>query len=584
MSNYSQKLKTVSTVLLILASLVISACSKPHESEAVEEGVAEPVPAFDVVIRSGTLYDGSGEAGVIGDLAIDGDRIVAIGDLGEASGKTEIDATGMAVAPGFINMMSWAPITLIQDGRGMSDIKQGITLEIFGEGHSMGPVNPAMSDFLLEQAAAKIGDIPWTTLGEYLQYMEDRGVSPNVASFIGAATVRINELGNDNVKPTPEQLERMQELVREAMREGALGVASSLIYTPGTFADTGELIALSKAAAEYGGIYASHMRNEADAIFPALDELITIAREADIHAEIYHLKLASKDVWGRFDELVETVETAQASGLRITADIYTYPAGSTGLDALMPPWANEGGTEAWMKRMSDPETRARIRQEMETPSLEWENMYVSTGPERVLLVGFENKDLHKYVGKTLAEIAQERGTHPADTAMDLVFEDNGRSSAVYFSQSEDVVRQASALPWVSFCTDSEALATEGEFLETSTHPRAYGSFPRLFARYVREEKMLSIEEAVRKAAALPAENLSLEGRGRLAEGYFADVLVFDPATIQDHATFEQPHQYSTGMLHVFVNGEQVLKDGEHTGATPGRFVRGPGWQAGGSGG
>ena len=579
---YIRKTRTAFAVALMLASLVFSACSKPHENEAAEEGVAEAVPVFDVVIRGGTLYDGSGEPGLVGDLAINGDRIAAMGDLGEASGKTEIDAAGMAVTPGFINMMSWAPITLIQDGRGMSDIKQGITLEIMGEGHSMGPVNPEMSDFLLETAEAKIGEIPWTTLGEYLQYMEDRGVSPNVASFIGAATVRINELGSDNVKATPEQLERMQELVREAMREGALGVASSLIYTPGTFADTDELIALSKAAAEFGGIYASHMRNEADAIFPALEELITIAREADIHAEIYHLKLASKNVWDRFDELVETVETAQASGLRITADIYTYPAGSTGLDALMPPWANEGGTEAWMKRMSDPETRARIRQEMETPTLEWENMYVSAGPERVLLVGFENKDLHKYVGKTLAEIAQERGTHPADTAMDLVFEDNGRSSAVYFSQSEDVVRQASALPWVSFCTDSEALASEGEFLETSTHPRAYGSFPRLFAKYVREEKMMSIAEAVRKAAALPAENLSLENRGRLAEGYFADVLVFDPATIQDHATFEDPHQYSTGMMHVFVNGEQVIKDGEHTGATPGRFVRGPGWQAGGS--
>ena len=581
---YIRKTRTTFAAALVLAFLVFSACSKPHENEAAEESVAKPAPTFDVVIRGGTLYDGSGEPGVAGDLAINGDRIVAMGELGEASGKTEIDATGMAVAPGFINMMSWAPITLIQDGRGMSDIKQGITLEIFGEGHSMGPVNPEMSDFLLEMAEAKIGEIPWTTLGEYLQYMEDRGVSPNVASFIGATTVRINELGSDNVKATPEQLERMQELVREAMREGALGVASSLIYTPGTFADTDELIALAKAAAEYGGIYASHMRNEADAIFPALDELITIAREADIHAEIYHLKLASKNVWGRFDELVETVETARAGGLRITADIYTYPAGSTGLDALMPPWTNEGGTQAWMKRMSDPETRTRIRQEMETPTLEWENMYVSAGPERVLLVGFENKDLHKYVGMTLAEIAQERGTHPADTAMDLVFEDNGRSSAVYFSQSEDVVRQASALPWVSFCTDSEALATEGEFLETSTHPRAYGSFPRLFAKYVREEKMLSIEEAVRKTAALPAENLSLEGRGRLAEGYFADVLVFDPATIQDHATFEQPHQYSTGILHVFVNGEQVIKDGEHTGATPGRFVRGPGWQAGGSGG
>ncbi len=530
----------------------------------------------DIVIRGGTLYDGSGQPGVAGDLAIDGDRIIAIGDVGGIAGHREIDATGLAIAPGFINMMSWSPTTILMDGRVLSDIKQGITLEVFGEGMSWGPLNDSMKVTFSRELAKDGVELAWTTLGEYLQHLEARGVSPNVASFIGHETVRIHELGYENRQATVDELERMQTLVREAMQDGALGVASALIYKPGAYADTSELIALARVAGEYGGIYASHMRNEGDQIFEALDELITIAREANVPAEIYHIKLASPAVQDRFEELIGTVEAARAEGLSITADMYMYPAGSTGLDALMPPWTAEGGDEAWIERLKDPATRERIREEMLTPSTEWENMYLTTTPEGVLLVEFRNENLRKYIGRTLAEVASERGTHPADTAMDLVVEEGARAMAVYFAQSEDVVRKMTAVPWVSFCTDSEAIAAEGSFLETSVHPRAYGSFARLIAKYVREEEMLSLEEAVRKLSALPADNLSLEGRGRLETDYYADIAIFDPATFQDHADYDDPHQYATGMEHVLVNGELVLEHGEPTDARPGRFVKGPG--------
>lgn len=548
-------------------SLLFAGCVQEQDSEPTE---------YDLVIRGGTLYDGSGDPGYIGDLAIAGDRIAAMGDIADSIGRREIDATGLAVSPGFINMMSWAPTTIITDGRALSDIKQGVTLEVFGEGRSYGPLNDAMKAEFAEDLQRDGIELEWTTLGEYLQFLEDKGVSPNVASFVGAATVRTHEIGYENRKATPDEIERMQDLVRDAMREGALGVASSLIYAPGVYADTEELIALASAAGESGGIYASHMRNEGDQIFEALDELLTIAREADVAAEIYHIKLASPAVWDRYDELIDTIELARADGLRITADMYMYPAGSTGLDAMMPPWVNEGGNEKWIERLRDPGIRARLRDEMLAPSTEWENMYVSAKPEGVLLVDFNNEALRQYIGKTVAEVAAERGTHPADTVMDLVIEEEGRASAVYFTQSEEVVRKMTAEPWVSYCSDAPALAAEGEFLETSVHPRAYGSFARLFARYVRDEGMLSIEEAVRKAAALPAENLSLRSRGRLAPGFFADIAIFDAEKFQDHAQYDDPHHYATGMHHVLVNGALVIQDGEPTGAMPGRFVKGPG--------
>jgi len=533
-----------------------------------------PQLQYDTIIRGGTLYDGSGKPAYIGDLAIKGERITAMGDLGSATATTVINAHGKAVSPGFINVMGWGGITLVQDGRAMSGITQGITLEIMGEGHSMGPLTDQMkSEFKTDWGI----ESQWTSFGDHLDFLVENGVSPNVASFMGATTARINVLGKDNVSPTAEQMAQMQDVVRKAMEEGAVGVASSLIYTPAAFASTEELIALSKAAREYGGIYASHMRNEGRGIFTALDELIRIAREADIPAEIYHLKMADKKSWHRFPEVVEKIETARAEGLKITADIYPYAASASGLDNIMPPWANEGGYHKWVERMRDPETRAQLKADMNTDSDDWENVFVSAGPEAVLLVGFINPDLRKYVGKTLEEVAKERGTDPEDTAMDLVIEDGSRVRAVFFTQSEDVVRQALVLPWVSFCTDTKVVAAEGDFLKNSVHPRGYGSFTRIMGRYVREEGLISLAEAIRKATSLPAKNLSIRDRGSLKEGYYADVLVFDPETIIDNATFDNPHQYSTGIEQVIVNGQQVIVDGEHTGAKPGQAVRGPGW-------
>jgi len=530
---------------------------------------------YDTIIRGGTIYDGSGATPYRADIGFTGQRIAAIGELGSASGRIEIDATGKAVSPGFINMIGWGVTSLIKDGRGISDISQGITLEVFGEGNSMGPLSPTMKEEFpkyWDQISPS-----WTTLGEYLEFLEDRGVSSNVASFIGATTARIHVLGHDDVKASSSQLEEMQALVRDAMQEGAVGVASSLIYTPASFANAEELIALASAASKYGGIYASHMRNEGKGIFEALDELITIAREADIPAEIYHLKISYPPFWDRFDDVLAVIEDARRSGLKITADMYPYPAGSTGLDAIMPPWVKEGGIDQWIARMQDPETRAKLIQAMRENPDDWDNRLASGGADSVLLVEFRNPDLKHLAGMTLAEVAQQRGMSPEETAIDLVIEDRTRVGAMYFNQSEDVVRKAIQQPWVSFCTDAVSIAAEGDQLLNHRHPRTYGTFPRVLGHYVRDLQLLSLEQAVHRASGLPATNLSLRDRGFLREGYFADVLVFDPDTIQDHATFEKPHQYSTGMEKVFVNGELVFDDGEHTGALPGQVVRGPGW-------
>ena len=537
-----------------------------------------PPVSYDVILRNGTIYDGSGEPGYVGDVAFDGDTIAALGDFGNASATLEIDAEGLAVAPGFVNMMSWANESLIHDGRSQSDIRQGITLEVMGEGSSMGPLNEAMKQEMVDRQSDIRYDVEWTTLAEYLEFLERRGISPNVTSFIGAATPRKYVIGYEDRDATPEELEQMRDLVREAMEDGAVGVASSLIYPPGSFADTDELIALSEVAAEHGGMYASHMRDEGANMLEAVEELITVAREAGIRAEIYHIKSSGQDNWPLFDKAVAMVEEARAEGLEITADVYTYPAGSTGLNAAIPPWVQEGGFEASLERMQDEELRDRIAQEMVEPSREWDNMYLGAGtPDNILLVAFKSEALKPLTGKTLAEVAEMRGTDPRYTAMDLIVEDGSRVGTVYFTQSEDVVRKAVALPWVSFNTDAASLAPEGLFLKRATHPRAYGSFTRVLSKYVRDEQVLTIEEAIRKLAALPSQNLRIDRRGELKEGYFADVVVFDPDTIQDHATFIEPHQYSTGMVHVFVNGEQVIRNGEHTGATPGRVVRGPGW-------
>jgi N-acyl-D-amino-acid deacylase len=565
--------------LLLFTSFGVlgAACFAPPPSRAA---VAGTPMTYDVILRHGTIYDGSGQPPRRGDVAIQGDTIAAVGTLTEARGRKELDVSGLAVAPGFINMLSWATESLLVDGRSQSDIRQGVTLEIMGEGESPGPLNAGMKRDLAKQQGDLKYKVNWTTLGEYMDYLVQRGISCNVASFVGATTVRIHELGHADRPPTAAELERMQALVRHAMREGALGVASSLIYAPAFYAKTDELIALSRVAAEHGGIYISHLRSEGNRFLEALDELISIARAASIPAQIYHLKAAGEANWPKLDEAIRKIEAARASGLRITADMYTYQAGATGLDAAMPPWVQEGGYEQWAKRLKDPATRQRVRKEMTTPTDQWESLYLAAGsPEKVLLVQFRNPRLKAFTGKTLAEIAKLRGRSPEETAMDLVIEDGSRVGTVYFMMSEENVRKQIKLPWVSFDSDAASLAPEGAFLKSNPHPRAYGNFARLLGRYVRDEKLIPLQEAVRRLTSFPAQTLSLKQRGEIKEGFLADVVVFDADTIQDHATFERPHQYATGMRHVFVNGVAVLKDGKHTGAKPGRVVRGPGWSA-----
>jgi N-acyl-D-amino-acid deacylase len=537
---------------------------------------------YDVVFRGGTVYDGSGKPGIVTDVAINADTVAFIGDLSKAVGKKELDAKGLAVAPGFINMLSWAVESLIIDGKSQSDIRQGVTLEVFGEGNSMGPLNDKMKaealDAMRRNPENKY-DIDWTTLGEYLESLEKRGVAPNVASFIGATSVRVHELGYANRLPNPEELERMKALVKQAMEEGAMGVGSSLIYAPANYSNTEELIEICKVAGEYGGMYITHMRSEGNGIFGAVDETISIAREGKLPAEIYHLKMAGKDNWWKLDSVLAKIDGANQEGLKITADMYTYTAGATGLDASMPPWVQEGGIKEWIKRLQDPKIRKKALEEMRKPSDKWENLLLMAGsPDRVLLLGFANNSLKKFTGKTLAEVAKTYGKSPEETAMDLVITDSTRVDAAYFMMSEDNIKRQIALPYLSFGSDAGSPAAEGVFLKSNDHPRAYGNFARLLGKYVRDEKVIPVEEAIRKLTSLPASNLKIKKRGSLQPGYFADLAIFDPGKIQDNATFEKPHQYATGMVHVFVNGIQVLENGEHTGAKPGRVVRGPGWK------
>jgi N-acyl-D-aspartate/D-glutamate deacylase len=538
---------------------------------------AAPQPTYDVVIRGGTVYDGTGSPGRQADVAIAGDRIALVGDLSAAAARTVIDARGLAVAPGFINMLSWSTESLLADGRAQGGIRQGVTLEIFGEGSSMGPLNDAMKKRIVDEMGDIKYEITWTTLSEYLRELERRGVSTNVASFIGATTIREHVIGLEDRKPTPEQLERMRALVRQEMEAGALGIGSSLIYAPAFYASTEELIELCKVAAQYKGKYISHMRSEGNRLVEAVEELLRISREAKIPAEIYHLKAAGKSNWQKMDTVIAMVEKARKDGLPITADMYTYPAGATGLDAAMPPWVLDGGYEEAYKRLKDPATRKKIAQAITTPSNEWENLFLAAGsPDRVLLVEFKSEALKPLTGKSLAEVAKLRGQSITDTIMNLVLEDRSRVGTVYFMMSEDNIRKQIALPWVSFGSDAASMAPEPPFTKSSAHPRAYGNFARLLGRYVRDEKIIPLAEAVRRLTGLPATNLQLDRRGFLRDGMFADVVVFDPARVEDRATFEKPHQYAVGMRHVFVNGAQVLKDGEHTGAKPGRAVWGPG--------
>ncbi len=550
--------------LLPLLVLLLGACGSQEKE-------------YDIILWGGTIYDGLGNEPVVADIAISGDTIAAIGDLSEFTAKFTYDVSGKAVAPGFINMLSWSTESLIEDGRGMSEILQGVTLEIMGEGFSMGPLNAAMK----KEAKARQGDIryeiTWSTLGEYLDYLVTKGISPNVASYVGATSVRIHEIGYEDRAPSPEELGQMQELVRAAMREGALGVGSSLIYAPASFARTEELIALVQAAADYGGAYISHIRSEGNRLEEAVQELIKIASVTGAPAEIYHLKAAGKQNWHKFENVLQLIEEAQDAGLPITADMYAYTAGATGLDASMPLWVQEGGHDKWVERLRDPKVRARVVTEMQQPTDEWENFFVQAGPENMIFLEFKNTKLKPLTGKTLFDVAQQRGTSPAETAIDLVVEDDSRVGTAYVLMSEDNVRKAVSKSWVSFGSDAAAVANEGPFLLSNPHPRAYGNFARVLGKYARDEGIVPLKDAIRRMTSLPAHNTGIRQRGQLTVGYFADVVVFDLASIADHSTFDDPHHYASGVVHVFVNGVQVLKSGEHTGALPGRVVRGPGW-------
>ena len=531
---------------------------------------------YDIIIRDGILYDGTGSKPFTGDIGIKNDKIVKISKSIDGQAKEEVDASGLAVSPGFINMLSWATTSLIKDGRSLSDIKQGVTLEVFGEGWSMGPLNEKMKEE--EQSNAEDFQIDWNTLGEYLESLEKRGVSTNVASFIGATTLRIHEIGFEDREPTDQEMSRMKELVRQGMKEGAMGIGSSLIYAPAFYSSTEELIELCKVASEFGGMYISHLRSESNQFLEALDELIEIAEKAEISAEVYHLKAGGIPNHYKMDLAIEKINNARDRGLNITTDMYNYIAGATGLNAHMPPWVQEGGYEKWVERLKDPLIRARVKEEMINDTDDWENLGYLAGPDGVLFSDFKNPELRKYIGMTLTEVSEKLNKHYADVAIDFVIQDGSRVGVVYFLMSEENIKKQLQLPYMSFGSDGGSFAPEGDFLSSNPHPRAYGNFARLLGKYVREEKVITLEDAIYKLSGLSATKLKLKKRGFLKEGYFADVVIFDPNTISDHATFENPHQLATGMEHVIVNGVQVLKSGEHTGMTPGRFVHGPGYK------
>ena len=575
MNNPASSRRPGGKLLSAMALLLATSCTTVAETPV--EPIAE-APSYDVLIDNGLIVDGSGSVPYVGDVAIRDDRIVAVSQEISGDAKRVIDARGMAVAPGFINMLSWAPDALIADGAGESDIRQGVTLEVFGEGWSEAP----LTDKIASTEEGRQGDIrfpiTWRSLDQYFDFIEKRGIAPNVASFVGATTVRINELDYADVDPDAAQLDRMRALVREAMDDGAMGVGSSLIYAPASYAETPELIALATESARCGGMYISHMRNESDDVLQSVDELIEIAEKSGGPAEIDHLKQAGKDNWDKLDAVIARVEAARTKGLRITANMYTYTAGSTGLDAAMPTWVQEGGYEQWKKRLQDPATRKRVLAEMQGKPDGWENLFYHAGPDKMMLVGFKNDKLKPLTGKTLAEVAAMRGTGPAETAIDLVIEDGSRVQVVYFLMDEENVARQTALPWMAFGSDAGAQAPRGVFLKSSTHPRAYGNFARLLGKYVREEQRTSLADAVRRLTSMPASHLGLKERGTLAAGQFADVVIFDPATIADKATYADPQQFAVGVQHVLINGEPVLSGGQMTGARPGRAVRGPGWK------
>ena len=552
---------------ILLLSLFFQSCSSELE--------------YDVIIRNAVIFDGTGNTPVKGDIGINKDTIAFIGDLKMNKGKKEFDAKGLAISPGFVNMLSWATVSLLLDGRAMSDIKQGVTLEVMGEGNSMGPLNEAMRKEELDGQGDIKYEVYWRTLGEYLTGLEKKGVSPNIASFVGATSLRIHELGYENRKPTNGELKNMQLLVKQAMNEGAMGLSSALIYAPAFYADEEEILALCQAMAPYNGLYITHMKSEGNRLEESVQSVIKLAEKAKVKAEIYHLKAAGIDNWSKMDKVITSINKARNQGIDIAANMYNYIAGATGLDAAMPPWVQEGGFGEWAKRLKDLNIRKKVIAQMKINANDWENLYASAGsPDKLLLVDFRQDSLKKYTGKTLAEVATLRGKSPEETAIDLVIQDSSRVGTVYFLMNEENVKKQIKLPWVSFGSDAGAPASEGVFLKSSTHPRAYGNFARLLGKYVRDEKVIKLEEAVRKLAALPCERLGIAQRGYLKKGYFADLVLFDPKEIADLADFQNPHQYAVGVKNVWVNGKLVLLNGEPTEERPGRFIKGPGYQKG----
>tara|TARA_R110001606_G_scaffold2959_10_gene12922 strand:- start:12576 stop:14213 length:1638 start_codon:yes stop_codon:yes gene_type:complete len=522
---------------------------------------------YDIVLQNTTIYDGSGEVPYLGDIGINADTIAVIGKPNSLKGENIVALDELATAPGFINMLSWANVALLEDGRSQSDIRQGVTLEVMGEGSSMGPLTEEMKTAMKEGQVDINFDIPWTTLGEYLTHLEQKGVSPNIASFVGNGTLRQHVIGFENRPATQSELEQMKQLTQEAMEQGAVGISSSLLYAPSSYANTEELIELAKVAGKYNGMYISHIRDEGNKLLESLDELIQISKEANIAAEVYHLKASAKPNWYKLDLALAKIDSARSAGLPITADIYTYNASSTGLHVQLPDWVREGGIDTMLERLQDSENRKRAIKELE----------FRNAPETILFVGFKNEALRKYIGKYLPEVAQELGKSVEETLVDLIIEDGSRIQVVYFSMSEENIQKKMAVPWISFCSDAGSYTNEGVFIKQSTHPRAYGSFIRVLGKFARDEQVITLAEGIRKLSALPAENLKLKKRGNLISGNFADIVVFNPDKVTDKATFTDPHQYAEGVIHVFVNGTAVLKNGEHTGATPGRFVKGPGY-------
>lgn len=553
-------LKTLTFVLMAVANVAVAA-------------------QYDTIIRNGMVYDGTGAPPFVADIAINGDRVSAIGNLDQDSADLLIDAGGLAVAPGFFNMLSHAHLSLLSDGRAMSDVLQGVTFEVLSE-TSLSPLSDATAELYSKRAGDSGVELNWRSVDDYLKRVEGHGVAPNFATFVSAATVRINVLGLDDVDPTPEQLEIMKEQVEDAMRDGALGLTNALIYAPATFAETDELVALAKVAGRYGGLYTVHMRSEGNQLIEAIDETLRIGEAGNLPVKIHHLKAAGQPNWPKMDLVIDKINALRDAGVQVTADMYTYVAGGTGLNATMPTWVQAGGYDKWIERLQDPEIRARVKEEMAVNADDWENIGFLSGPDGMMLLGFQNEELkQKYMGKTVAEVAAERGQDYRDTIMDLVIEDGSSVGTIYFLMSEENLAKQIRQPWVMFGSDASAPAAEGEVLESGAHPRTYGNFARLLGKYVREEQVITLEEAIRRLTLLPAQTLSIPERGRLAAGYFADIAIFDPAVIGDRATFEEPHQYSVGMVHVLVNGKAVVRDGAHTGAKPGRAVRGPGWIA-----